>query len=836
MNKFVFLSIFTFHFVGIYAQQIDTKHTALYLQFDWQKRQAFGIAKITFSPIETTSVVSLDAAELGVEKITFNGKSLQFQNNANNSSQNLTIQLGKSYSPADTLTLEISYHTLYENRSDPLNIGGSFGHGLRFMKSTYTTPNKHKQVWSSGEPEGNKYWFPCNENISDIHTTEIFVTVEKPLMALGNGTLVNTIEHKNGTQTFHYSSTRPFPNYLVSIVVGEYSLFTQKCATTQIMHYGYPQEMDALKATVNLLPDMLHFLEQKTGHSYPFQEYRQVVVQDYPFPGLVGQNGIGILSDNYIDDFGVHRDFQYLWDGVAIQAMANQWFGNMLMPKDWKDIWLNNAFAQYFAGLYTAKCHGNAEYLMWYHPFEKGAVLGDWNAGYVHPIVPDSIGDLGNFTGDNYSKFRGALVLRMLQHELGDSLWWKAVQYFANTHAYKQVSTADFINAIEKVSGLSYQWFFDQWLFKTGLPNFEVSTSYEFNTKQLQVHVAQVQDWDSLNQYPMVKYFQGSVGIEINNRIERVYVQPKQTNTFYFHVDSAPMWVNFNCESVFLAETKHTKTTESYLHQLKYSKDVLAKKEALNALKAIANDSLTTQNIKTAIENAFIAEIQSNQYWRWRQLVLGAWSGTTAQPFSGESIVLLKALIHSEQSWLKASAIRILGSTNDSAHLDIYFAALADSSDRVINAAAIAIGKTHSSKALGILMNLEHQKSWKNQNRISALNGLEQLGDSSAFGYALFCLNDRFAPRWYLATPTWDYPYAAVNTLVALGKGPFAYPLLFARLEKALMDADINDVFQNVQLIDLLRDERATEVYHLLKKQFQNDGTILKAIEYYENA
>ena len=131
-------------------------------------------------------------------------------------------------------------------------------------------------------------------------------------------------------------------------------------------------------------------------------------------------------------------------------------------------------------------------------------------------------------------------------------------------------------------------------------------------------------------------------------------------------------------------------------------------------------------------------------------------------------------------------------------------------------------------------MSLENKKSWKNQNRISALNGLQQLGDLRAIDYVLNCIKDNQSARWYLATPTWDYPFAAVNTLVALGKAELAYPILIERFKKSLADNDVNDIFQNVQLINLLKDKRATELYSLLKEKYAPNVIIIDAIKNYE--
>lgn len=817
------------------GQSIDVKHVALELQFDWQKKRAFGQAEITASVLQTGDKIHLDAGYLTINSIASNGKKLAFTYAGGDADDGLAIVLDKTYRPDERFTLQIDYHTNYENRADPSAIGGSFGKGLRFFQPTSATPQKRRQIWSAGEPEGNKYWFPCNEDIADIHTFSITATLEKPLMLISNGRLQQATDNQNNTISYTYRIAAEIPNYLISIAVGEYASVTQKTRRGHIRTYCYPHEKAATASTVELLPDMMRFLEEKTGRPYPLEQYAQVVVQDYPFPGGVGQNAAALLSDNYVDDEGVHKDFKYLWDGVAVQALANQWFGNLLMPKSWSDIWLNNAFGEYFAGLYTAKDNAKEEYLTWYYPFEKSGVVGDWNAGNRRPIVPPEMKDVAVLSTDNYSKLRGALVLRMLHHEMGDRQWWKAVQHYVKTYAGQQVDTKDFQRSVEKTAGKSYQWFFDQWVYTIGLPRFEVKKSYDAAQKRLTLTVRQTQSQENKTAYPQTAYFEGKIDIEIDDKIKSVYLKPQAVNTFHFPAAAQPRLVHFNVAETLLCETTvFEKTTDEYLYQLQNSRDVLAKQAALDTLMQTANDAGTSAALKARIVEVVMAEVRSNHYWRYRWYALRSLQQVLAPPYDELTIAFLIETIQKEKSWIKSTAVNMLGAINDAKYKHLYINALDDDSDRVVNAAAVALGRTKSADAFDHLMGLEHKKSWKNQNRISALNGLRQLGDVRAADYALRCVADNQSPRWYLATPVWDYPFAAVNTLVALGKADLAYPILLERLKKSLDDNDVNDIFQQVQLVNLLKDARAKEMYALLKEKFKDDAAMLEAVKNYE--
>jgi len=184
---------------------------------------------------------------------------------------------------------------------------------------------------------------------------------------------------------------------------------------------------------------------------------------------------------------------------------------------------------------------------------------------------------------------------------------------------------------------------------------------------------------------------------------------------------------------------------------------------------------------------------------------------------------------------MRSGAIFFLGATNDKKYAPLYLSYLNDKSDRVINAAAFALGKTKTPKAFDALIKLKDKPSWKNQSLISALNGLKQLGDPRGFETAIKALKDEpAAARWTLANNTWDFRVVAAETLVALGKGNEGYPVVLERFNKSLAENDTNDIFQNALLVAILSDPRGQEVFDILKTKFKNDENAMIAVNQYE--
>lgn len=810
---------------------VDVKHIALDLRFDWSKKQAYGTSTITCSVPSAATSIKLHAAQLSINRVfTKNNKQLIFELKEKDE---LVITLDRAYKAHERITVIIDYRTNWINASDPNALGGSFGKGLRFFEPTSLTPTRRRQIWSQGEAECNRYWFPGNDKPDDLRTSEFKATVDKGLTAISNGNLVSVKDNSDGTRTFHYKSDVPYPNYLTSFVVGEYVEIVKYSSGTPLHTYCYPDEKEAAEATIERLPDMVLFFAEKTGVKYPYTHYSQVMVQDYPFPSLIGQHQVSTISDNMIDDYSTHADFLYLWDGVESNALASQWYGNLIAAKDWSHVWLVKSLAHYLEALYTDHKNGHEEYLMWYHTFVMGATLGDWSAGYHHPIVTQQFDDLENFVGDNYAKMRGMLVLRMLQKELGDAQWWPAIQSFTKTYAGKLVSTVDFQKSLEKSTGKDLTWFFDQWLYKMGQPEFAVTKQYDPEKKQFHLVLKQVQTLDDSTTYAQVKYFQGSMEIELDNRIERIWLKPQEENVFVFPLTKAPNVVTVDFENTWIANINFDRTPEELLQQLQYSRDILSRNAALVALANLIKSGQATTELKQKTITAMYHVLHSNAYWRLRVAAISQLNGIMANSPDNATQELLQRIIMKEPSWLRASAIGALGNTRQERYADLYIHHLSDSSERVVSAAALALGKSKSPKAFDALMKLKDAPAWKKQRLMSALGGLAALGDARGVPVAVEALKDIHSPRWFLGN-FWDYPFIAAQTLATLGAGQEGYPIVLARIEKAITSNNQQDIFQHLLLITTLADPRGSEVFEKLKIKFKDNPSAMTAITQFE--
>ena len=326
----------------IRSRTIDLKHVAIDLRFDWEKEQAIGSTTIRLSPFAAVDRFALDAADMSISSVALGGgKALRYQYDGKADDNNLKITLDRVYKAGEDLTVRIEYATHFVNKAESGTGIGGFGRGLRFIKPSADEPNKPKQIWSQGESEFNRYWFPSYDSPNDFRTSELTATVEKPFTVISNGRLAEMKENPDGSRTFHWVMDQPYSNYLTSIVVGEFTPVEQSAGGTPVLNFGYPSETKQVAATTKNLPATIEFFSSITGVKYPYAKYSQAFVEDFG-------GGMEIISaTTQIEE--MIRDERELLDedceSLQAHELAHQWFGDYVTCRDWGQIWLNESFA-----------------------------------------------------------------------------------------------------------------------------------------------------------------------------------------------------------------------------------------------------------------------------------------------------------------------------------------------------------------------------------------------------------------------------------------------------------------------------------------------------------
>jgi aminopeptidase N len=398
---------------------------------------------------DSSRLLTLDLMNtMRVDSVQVNDRGCPFIQN----SSSFDISLDRSYQSGEILSIDV----YYEGR--PIATGfGSFE-----FTSHFGVP----WVYSLSEPYGAKDWWPCKDDPGDkADSADIIVTCDSTYKVGSQGILASMVNHGDGRSTYHWKERYPIASYLISIAVTNYVQFSNwfrysAADSMEVLNYVLPEHYSNALENLPRVVDMLSIYSDLFG-LYPFikEKYGHAEFQS---GGMEHQTmtSIGTFDEN-----------------VIAHELAHQWFGDMITCRSWSDLWLNEGFAQYCTALYRERKYGNTSYWEYMNTQLNGAMTAHGEIG-----APDTSSASTLFYSPLiYSK--GAFVLHMLRHALGDSVFFRSLHAYANQPAlrYSTASTKDLQTVCENISGKDLGYFFQEWIYGEGVPDYE----YSWNWKSL---------------------------------------------------------------------------------------------------------------------------------------------------------------------------------------------------------------------------------------------------------------------------------------------------------------------------------------------------------------
>ncbi|MCZ6597014.1 MAG: M1 family aminopeptidase, partial [Planctomycetota bacterium] len=250
------------------AADFDVEHYAIELVLDPVARAFEASCRIRFrSRVDGLRRIELDLVGLDVHGVTDGeGRALAFDHDG----RRLGAILAEPLARGSTGELAVAY-------------GGSPVLGLWFTGSDASgTPT---QVFTQGQCDESRGWFPCFDQPSDRATSEIRVTMPSGWISVAAGTRIERVE-EGGVVTEHWRMDFPHPSYLVTLVAGE--LHVQEAEWEGVSLWFVAEERYApwLDATFHETDEILAFLSEYTGLRYPFSKYSQACVANFPWGGM----------------------------------------------------------------------------------------------------------------------------------------------------------------------------------------------------------------------------------------------------------------------------------------------------------------------------------------------------------------------------------------------------------------------------------------------------------------------------------------------------------------------------------------------------------------------
>ena len=275
------------------------------------------------------------------------------------------------------------------------------------------------------------------------------------------------------------AETKPLSTYFVALCAGPYVSVTDE-------HDGIALGMWARRSLADQLqehaPEMLEvtrrsfdYFHSIFGIRYPFDDYDQVFVPEFN-AGAMENPGCVVIRDSYLFRGAVGRDELLTRANTISHEMAHMWFGDLVSPQWWDDLWLNESFAEYMAHRCLVEATEYTEAWVDSTMSRKSWGYGAERAPSTHPVAgspaPDAKSALANFDGISYAK--GAAVIRQLIEFIGDEAFLEGIRQYLGDHSFGNGTLADFLGAMERSSGTQLSEWSRGWLLTAGVDTIAV--------------------------------------------------------------------------------------------------------------------------------------------------------------------------------------------------------------------------------------------------------------------------------------------------------------------------------------------------------------------------
>lgn len=348
-------------------------------------------------------------------------------------------------------------------------------------------PNHHgdRTFFSDNWPNKTRQWLPTIDHISDKATMEMAVSAPAHYQVVSNGRRSEETDLPERLRRTVWHESVPIAPWLYALGVAPFAVqYVGDYDGVPIETWVFAKDRDAgFHDFAVPTRDALAFYSEWIG---PYAYEKLANVQSNSVSG-----GMEAASAIFYSAGSVVGDRNTRWRNVIIHEIAHQWFGNAVTERDWNDVWLSEGFATYFTLLFVEHAYGRDEFADGLRRSRQTVLAFDLKTpGYR--VVHENLDDMSQVTtGMTYQK--GAWVLHMLRQRLGDDRFRDGIRAYYRKYRNANAATADFRAVMEQASGQDLSAFFDQWLYRGGVPRLSGSWSWDPASRAVTVDLRQTQ-------------------------------------------------------------------------------------------------------------------------------------------------------------------------------------------------------------------------------------------------------------------------------------------------------------------------------------------------------
>uniref|UniRef100_A0A0K0EGJ2 Nuclear receptor domain-containing protein n=1 Tax=Strongyloides stercoralis TaxID=6248 RepID=A0A0K0EGJ2_STRER len=362
--------------------------------------------------------------------------------------------------------------------------------------------------------------FKTTFNVSIKHEYDKVVlsntAVEKKMDILGN-------ENNKPFVLTKFKKTPLMSVYLLAFAYGDFvNIETRTKRNISISIYTNPEDVYLTHFASQFTPIMFDKIEYQFNFPYSMEKIDLVATPTFSVGGIENW-GLIIFNSNMLlisNDFSKSPNLtvDYFHERLKIEKivtheLVHQFFGNLVTPNDWSEIWLSEGFATYYVYFFLKQKHFylmEHEYMLRLVDFfesqtgeEKTSLILHFTKESVCSDIFDSIGVY----------IRGSIVVKMIENLIGEDSFQNSMINYLSNNAYKSVDRKDLYKALPEYiywgkEKKNFNEVLETWVNNPGIPEVIITRNYNINSIRI------IQRMSDQNKY---KIFLNDIIPEKNN-------------------------------------------------------------------------------------------------------------------------------------------------------------------------------------------------------------------------------------------------------------------------------------------------------------------------------
>lgn len=446
------------------------------LVFDQTGKKVTGTLKFTFS----------NSRDVPFSQLYFHlwPEAPLLDKNASLTIQSITDENGTS------LSHEILNNTnLIVNLPEPVELGEFFYVLIEFRTSLAYAPDRfgwydepfiiynfgnwypQLSVYENGAWDTSPYVYGGEAFYSETAIYEVTLVAPDALIAAASGEVIHN-ESLGGSAWRRTWKTGPVRDFFFSLSP-DLQVATKIFQNTTIISYFHPDQAQAGKLVLDIVEEDLTIFGNLFG-PYPYSTLSVVETPAW-FGGMEYPNIVLIVKGLYSQ-----ANEDSLRDVVS-HEVAHNWFAYLIGSDSYAEPWLDEAFATYCGSYLYFEFTGRPSLATANLRFYQQAVIDTVKLGFDYKINQSMVwwdSPAYNSPIDpKYGAFiylKGMAILHMLRQVVGNETFFESIQAYFGEWAYENAHIRDFIVIVEETAGYDLDWFFDEWLDDTGVPEYNL--------------------------------------------------------------------------------------------------------------------------------------------------------------------------------------------------------------------------------------------------------------------------------------------------------------------------------------------------------------------------